>query len=32
MLLIKLPNSAGDWNWNWDVDVDVEVKVYMPSR
>lgn len=30
MLLIKLPNSAG--NWDWDVDVDVEVKVYMPSR
>lgn len=30
MLLIKLPNSAGDWDW--DVDVDVEVKVYMPSR
>lgn len=32
MLLIKLPNSAGDWDWDVDVDVDVEVKVYMPSR
>lgn len=30
MLLIKLPNSAGDWDV--DVDVDVEVKEYMPSR